>query len=239
VPTQRVRVTGSVKYDGLESDRDNARTLSLRRILGLDPADLVFVAGSTMEGEEEAALAAYRAARQDHPRLRLVLVPRHAARFEKVAAWLEAQGESVLRRSWLNPPVSRGDRPPILLVDTIGELSAVWGLADVAFVGGSLVPGRGGQNMMEPAAYGASVLFGPHTSNFHETVERLLERGGARQVADTRELTAALIEDLNDPETAARRGAAARAFVLAQNGAADRTLAELDRLVEAAAKKMT
>ena len=193
-----------------------------------------------MEGEEAAALAAYRAARVQHPRLRLVLVPRHAERFDKVAAWLEQQGETVLRRSWLNPPPRQGDaKPPVLLVDTIGELSAVWGLADVAFVGGSLVPGRGGQNMMEPAAFGASVLFGPYTGNFRETVEQLLERGGAREVAGAAELTAALIEDLDDPETAAGRGAAGRAFVLAQNGAADRTLAEIDRLVEAAAEKST
>ena len=113
VPRQRVRVTGSVKYDGLESDRNNPRTLALRQALGLSPADLVFVAGSTMEGEEEAALAAYRAARVEHPRLRLVLVPRHAERFERVAAWLEQQGETVLRRSWLNPPLrsQRASRP--------------------------------------------------------------------------------------------------------------------------------
>ena len=239
VPRQRVRVTGSVKFDGLESDRNNPKTLALRRALGLDPADLVFVAGSTMEGEEAAALKAYRAARVQHPRLRLVLVPRHAERFEKVATWLEQQGETVLRRSWLNPPTRSGEKPPVLLVDTIGELSAVWGLADVAFVGGSLLPGRGGQNMMEPAAYGASVLFGRHTGNFREIVERLLERGGAREVASAAQLTAAVIEDLDDPETAAARGAAGRAFVLAQNGAADRTLAEIDRLVEAAAEKST
>jgi 3-deoxy-D-manno-octulosonic-acid transferase len=113
-------------------------------------------------------------------------------------------------------------------------LSAVWGLADVAFVGGSLVAGRGGQNMMEPAAFGASVLFGPHTANFRETVEQLLARGGARRVADARELTAALKEDLDDPDAAAARGAAGRDFVLAQHGASARTLAELDRLVEAA-----
>jgi 3-deoxy-D-manno-octulosonic-acid transferase len=205
--------------------------------LELGPADLVFVAGSTMEGEEVAALAAFRVARLQHPGLRLILVPRQPDRFEKVGAWLEQQGEAVLRRSCPNLTPRVLEKRPILLVDTLGELSAVWGLADVAFVGGSLIPGRGGQNMMEPAAYGASVLFGPYTSNFKETVEQLLQRGGARRVANAEELTTALLEDLNDPETAARRGAAGRAYVLAQNGAAGRILAELDRLVDVEPEK--
>ncbi len=94
----------------------------------------------------------------------------------------------------------------MILVDTLGELASVWGLADVAFVGGSLKPGRGGQNMMEPAAFGAAVLFGPHTSNFREVVEQLLARGGARQVADASGLAEALLADLDDPESAATRG---------------------------------
>jgi 3-deoxy-D-manno-octulosonic-acid transferase len=122
--------------------------------------------------------------------------------------------------------------PPIILIDTIGELAAVWGLADVAFVGGSLRAGRGGQNMMEPAAYGASVMFGPHIANFRETVDQLLQRNAARQVADAEELTLGLLADLDDPEAASARGTAGRNFVLAQHGAAVRTLAELDRLVE-------
>jgi 3-deoxy-D-manno-octulosonic-acid transferase len=236
VPGERVCVTGSVKYDGLESDRNNDRTRQLRDELGLSHADLVFVAGSTMEGEEAAALTAYRAARSQHPRLRLVLVPRHAERFDSVAAWLVEQGEVVLRRSQL----ARGEiaRPEdarsraVILIDTIGELAAVWGLADVAFVGGSLLPGRGGQNMMEPAAYGASVMFGPYTANFRETVDQLLTRNAARRVADAEELILRLQEDLDDPEAAAVRGEAGRSFVLAQHGASVRTLGELDRLVE-------
>ena len=233
VPARRVRVTGSVKYDGLEADRANPRTLALRRDLGLSPADLVFVAGSTMEGEEEAALAAYRTALAIHPRLRLVIVPRHAERFERVAAWALERGERLIRRSRPGEVLGGdGEGPPIVLVDTLGELSAVWGLADVAFVGGSLFGRRGGQNMMEPAAYGASVLFGPHTTNFRATVEQLLARDAARQVADPVALASALLADLNDPEAAAARGSLARAFVLAQAGATDRTLAELDRLIE-------
>jgi 3-deoxy-D-manno-octulosonic-acid transferase len=230
----RVSITGSVKYDGLESDRNNEKTRELRQLLGLAPTDLVFVAGSTMEGEEAAVLAAYGAARKQHSSLRLILVPRHAERFESVAHWLEQQGEVVVRRSRLTSPLAKGARGlrSIILIDTIGELAAVWGLADVAFVGGSLRQGRGGQNMMEPAAYGASVMFGPHVANFRDTVDQLLERDAARQVADAEELTRGLLADLDDPEAAATRGAAGRSFVLAQNGAAGRTLAELDRLVE-------
>jgi 3-deoxy-D-manno-octulosonic-acid transferase len=235
VPRSRVRVTGSVKFDGLESDRSNPKTVAVRKALGLAPAELVFVAGSTMEGEEEAALVAYRAARASYPQLRLVLVPRHPERFEQVASWLAGQGERVVRRSEGEvSPIAWPSRqaPPVILVDSLGELASVWGLADVAFVGGSLKPGRGGQNMMEPAAFGAAVLFGAYTSNFREVVEQLLSRGGARQVANASELAEALLADLDDPESAAARGAAAREYVLAQDGASGRTFVELDRLVD-------
>jgi len=235
VPRSRVRVTGSVKFDGLETDRSNPGTVALRKALALAPTDLVFVAGSTMEGEEAAALAAYREARARHPRLRLVLVPRHAERFDRVARWLEREGERVVRRSEGGPPpgpAQRGEAPAVVLVDTLGELSSVWGLADVAFVGGSLTPGRGGQNMMEPAAFGAAVMFGRHTANFREAVEQLRDRGGATVVADAAGLAEALLADLDDPEAAAARGASARAYVLAQDGASGRTFAEIDRLVE-------
>lgn len=241
VPADRISVTGSVKFDGLESDRDNARTREIRDELGLSRDDLIFVAGSTMEGEEAAALSAYKAAKKHHPRLRLILVPRHAERFDAVARMLEDAGETVLRRS-AGGSISGGGagaRAPVILIDTIGELGAVWGLADVAFVGGSLLPGRGGQNMMEPAAYGASVMFGPHTANFREVVEQLLARNAARRVAGSTELTLRLQEDLDDPENAAARGAAGRRFVLAQHGASGRTLLELDRLVGSSSAQKT
>ena len=237
VPSNRVRVTGSVKFDGLESDRGNPKTVAIRKALGLASSELIFVAGSTMEGEEAAALAAYRRAKREHPNLRLVLVPRHAERFDQVAAWLADQGEQVVRRSEPRVPARSGGPAPVVLVDTLGELAAVWGLADVAFVGGSLLPGRGGQNMLEPAAFGASVLFGTHTSNFREVVEQLRDCGGARVVDDAADLTTALLEDLDDPESAARRGSAARTYVLAQDGASGRTFAEIDRLVDPPLKK--
>ncbi len=232
VPRDRVHVTGSVKYDGLSTDRDNPQTRELRKALGLSPAAVLFVAGSTMEGEEAAALAAYREARKAHPELRLVIVPRHQERFEKVAALILERGERLVRRSRPGVVEGQGTAPPVVLVDTLGELSAVWGLAEIAFVGGSLYPGRGGQNMMEPAAYGAAVMFGPHTGNFKEAVEGLLTRGGARRVQGVDDLARALLADLDDPDAATARGAAGRDFVLAQNGASTRTLAELDRLVQ-------
>ena len=150
-----------------------------------------------------------------------------------MARWVVAEGERLVRRSLGPIPTPKPGSPaPIILIDTLGELGAVWGLADVAFVGGSLLPGRGGQNMMEPAAYGASVMFGPHTSNFRETVAQLLERNAARRVAGPQELAVRLREDLDEPEVAAARGEAGRKFVLAQHGASGRTLHELDRLVE-------
>jgi 3-deoxy-D-manno-octulosonic-acid transferase len=235
-PHDRIRVTGSVKYDDLEADRSNSRTQALRRSLGLSASELVFVAGSTMEGEEAAALEAFRAARAENPQLRLILVPRHPERFDTVAAWLDRESEPFVRRS--SGVGSAAGAPgracppgrPIVLVDTIGELSAVWGLADLAFVGGSLFPGRGGQNMMEPAAYGAAVFFGSYTENFRDAVEGLLGCRGAVRVRTPSDLTAGVIDALRDPEAATIRGAAGRQFVLAQQGAAVRTAAELERL---------
>lgn len=233
VPRPHIAITGSIKYDGLESDRDNPKTLAFRRELGLAGGEVVFIAGSTMEGEEAAALTAFQAARSRFPGIRFIVAPRHPERFDAVARLLSNRGERVARRSAPVEVTSRGV-PPVLLIDTIGELAAVWGLADVAFVGGSLFPGRGGQNMMEPAAYGASVMFGPHISNFKEAVDGLLRCDGARMVANENELTSALIRDLEEPETATERGVRARSFVLAQNGASQRTVQEIERLVNRA-----
>jgi 3-deoxy-D-manno-octulosonic-acid transferase len=234
VPADRVRVTGSVKFDNLEADRENPITLSLQDELGLSENQTIFVAGSTMEGEEEAAYSAYLAARREYPELRLILVPRHPERCDRIAAMIEKRGGRVVRRSGgpIDAQSLSSTNPPVILIDTVGELSAIWGLARIAFVGGSLFPGRGGQNMMEPAAYGASVIFGPHTTNFRRPAEQLLERRGARCVKNERELTAALLDDLRDPESIDRRGQAARTFVTAQRGAAARTLAEIDRLLD-------
>ncbi len=221
----RVVVTGNVKYDGALTDRGNERTVALRTLLHVGDGELVWVAGSTQAPEEEIVLDIYRRAREKHPTLRLFLVPRHRDRFDEVAQLIERQGLAVARRS------AGSTASPLVLVDTMGDLGALWGLADVAFVGGSLDGKRGGQNMIEPAGFGAAVTFGPHVWNFKEPARRLAEVGGAYQAGSAAELEEIVGRLLADPQERRAAGQAARAFVLAQQGATARTLDLLDRLL--------
>jgi 3-deoxy-D-manno-octulosonic-acid transferase len=229
VPADRLTVTGSVKYDGVLGDRAHPRVRVMARLLGVTAGDLVWVLGSTQPPEEEIALTIFQRFKPEYPRLRLILVPRQPDRFNEVAELLRRSGVSFARRSEF------GEAPPepaaVVLVDTIGELGAVWGLADVAFVGGSLDGNRGGQNMIEPAAYGSAVLFGPHVWNFRDPVRRLLEVGGAVQVRDAAELESAVGRLLEDVDERRRLGEAARELVRQQQGATARTLDVLDGLI--------
>jgi len=238
----RVQVTGSIKFDGVEGNRDNPRTQELRRLLAIDRDDLVWIAGSTQAPEEQIALDIYKRLMPEHPLLRLILVPRQRERFDEVAAMLRHSGLSWVRRSELTTQhsafsiqhlaLSTHHSPPVILVDTIGELGALWGLADVAFVGGSLDGKRGGQNMIEPAAYGAAVVFGPHVWNFKEIAARLVEAGAAIQVADETSLEETVRELLRDATERERLGVAARRFVFQQQGATERTIDLLGDLIE-------
>ena len=241
---ERVHVTGSLKYDGAQTDRDNPRTTLLRQLADIRNDDIVFLAGSTQEPEERIALDIYRQLVADHPRLRLILVPRHRERFDGVAALLYASGLPWMRRTQMTPSmepaadsslrttpsVRDGTHLPILLVDTVGELGAWWGTATIAFVGGSF-GSRGGQNMIEPAAYGAAVSFGPNTWNFRDIVAALLQANGAEVVRDATELEAFVRRCLEQPDFAAALGARAQALVQSQLGATRRTVALLDALI--------
>jgi 3-deoxy-D-manno-octulosonic-acid transferase len=229
VDPERVFVTGSVKYDGVVGDRQNARTKELARLLAVQSENLIWIAGSTQSPEEEIALDIFRKTTTSHANLRLFLVPRQKDRFDEVAALLHRSGLPFLRRSAIQTPIT--DRSSIILVDTIGELGALWGLADVAFVGGSLDGKRGGQNMIEPAAYGTAVVFGPHVWNFRDTATRLVDNGAAIQVADGSELEVVIQRLLGDPGARRRLGVAAQRFVLAQQGATERVIDCLDRML--------
>lgn len=237
-PPERMRVTGSIKFDGIETSRERPAVEELRRCFGIAANERVFIAGSTQSPEEELALETWRTLREKHPELRLVLVPRHQERFEEVARLVETSGLPLLRRTWLRDAVLASpalpaaatqtdgshESPPVLLLDTLGELSACWGLADIAFVGGSLGR-RGGQNMIEPAGYGAAVLFGPNTWNFRDIVAALLAADAARVVRNQAELTAQVERLLNTPQERLELGQRAQRLVLSQQGATKRTVA--------------
>lgn len=224
-----VQVTGSIKFDGACADRANPTTLRLAELAGISPRDLVFLAGSTQAPEESLALDAFRKLAATNDALRLILVPRHPERFEEVAKLLDQSGIGWQRRSRLESDGADA-QARVLLVDAVGELAAWWGTARVAFVGGSLGK-RGGQNMIEPAAYGAAVCFGPNTWNFRDVVAQLLAREAAVVVKNGAELEAFVARALRDPAYADALGQRARALVGQQIGAANRTVELLGGLI--------
>jgi len=227
---RNVVVAGSMKFDGVQGDREAPSIARLRSLAGFGVDDTVFLAGSTQDPEERFALDAFRALTKAHPRLRLVIVPRHVERAAEIAALLDGSGLRWQRRSRLDTDgVEAAAR--MLLVDTTGELSAWWGTAAIAFVGGSLDGKRGGQNMLEPAAYGAAVCFGPHTRNFAREVETLLAADAACVVADGAALRAFVERCLADPAWARALGSRAAATVASHRGATATTARlVLDRL---------
>lgn len=228
VPADRVSVTGSVKYDGATGDRDSPKAVELRRLLGLTGREVVWVAGSTHAPEEAHVLETVARLRTRFPDLLLILVPRHPDRFAEVAELVAKSGLPFVRRSQLTHPLPAP--PAVVLLDTVGELGAAWGLAGVGFTGGSLDGKRGGQSMIEPAGYGVPVVFGPHVWNFRDAARRLVEAGGAVMVADAAGLEREIGRLLTDIELRRRMGGAARELVRQQQGATARTLDVLDRV---------
>ncbi len=218
-----VRVTGSVKYDGAVGDRNTPKGRELKRLLNVP---LLLVAGSTHAPEESIVLGAFRQMRERFPNLHLLLVPRHPDRFAEVAKLVADSVVPFVRRSEITEPLP--NPPPVILLDTVGELGAAWGLADVGFVGGTLDGLRGGQSMIEPAGYGVPTVFGPHVWNFRDAARRLVEAGGATMVRDAGEVDPALAALLADESKRAAMGAAARRLVREQQGATARTLDLLD-----------
>ena len=225
----RVYVTGSIKFDGITPDRQNSQTLAFRELAGLATEDIVWLAGSTQNGEEPVILEAFQTAVQQVPELKLLLVPRHPHRFDEVADYLRSQNVTFERRSQLS--ADRRGEERILLIDSVGELSAWWGTADIAFVGGSL-GNRGGQNMIEPAAYGAAVAVGPNTWNFKDVVERLRAAEALTVVHDAESLAAFVVTASLDTTWREQQGERAKQVVLAQQGATARTIAGLKPLLD-------
>ena len=233
VAAQRVSVTGNVKFDTLSTEVDANRAARIREEMGVGRDEILIIGGSTHRGEEEALLDAYARMRQAERRMRLLVVPRHDTRFDEAAAAIEARGYKVFRRSRVakgqRPEGERPDKAEILLGDTMGELERLYEAADVAFVGGSLIP-HGGQNVMEPAAKGKPVVFGPSMDNFPDAASVLLASGAARQIRDKDELADALAAYAGTNAGSAA-GRAGRDAVIRSKGATAKTVAKIAEIL--------
>lgn len=227
VDAQRLTVTGNLKFDTAAPAERAELAGALRQLAGGRP---VLVAGSTMEGEEEQVIAAF-AALGGGRRALLLLAPRHPERWDEVERRLRANGLAVARRSALNAGGGvSGGRPDVVLLDSLGELAALYGMAATAFIGGTLVP-TGGHNPIEAALFGVPIAVGPSLHNFREVAE-IFDRAGAwRRVSDAAGLAAAWEGWLSDPAEARRQGARAAALLLENRGALERSLAMLAPLL--------
>lgn len=221
----RVQVTGNLKFD-LNLPPAPPIVASLRRALAAELSGPVLVCGSTVEGEEPVLLKAFENVRVGRPRAVMILAPRHPERFDDVAILVQQLGLPSSRRSrWAGEALAGG----VLLVDSIGELASLYALADVAFVGGSLVP-RGGHNIIEPAQHGVAVVTGNHTENFRDIVGLFQGRDAVR-IATVAELPLVLMHLLSNEAERQALGRRAQETMRSQAGAMSRTLDALQALL--------
>jgi 3-deoxy-D-manno-octulosonic-acid transferase len=213
---RRVSVMGNIKFDLAVPDAQLAAGSALRRRIG---PRAVWVAASTHEGEEEAALKAHAELRRHQPEALLILVPRHPQRFDAAARCIERAALSYVRRSDDADPAQAA----VLLGDSMGEIFLYYAAADAAFVGGSLV-NVGGHNVLEPAAIGLPVVFGPHMHNFMAARDLLLATDAAIQIEADTALAATMQRLLGDIGLRERMGEAGRAAIAANRGALQRLL---------------
>lgn len=224
-PAERVQVTGNLKFD-VPAPAAPAIVASLRAVFRQSATEPVIVCGSTVDGEEPLLLQAFMSVLASHPHALMILAPRHPERFTEVAELLEKLGIRFWRRSlWSGDPMVGG----VLLIDRIGELAALYALADVAFVGGSLVP-RGGHNIIEPALHGVAIVVGTHTENFRNIVSLFQSRDAIR-VVEPADLPLAFMELISNPSERLALGRRGAETLQAQMGATHRTMQALENLL--------
>ncbi len=223
-PTERVRVSGNLKFD-VRPHATAKLADELRRAIAKDAP--VMVCGSTAEGEEEILLQTFQQIQRQFPATVMVLAPRHPERFDRVADLIATRDIAFVRRSSFADavPVTGG----VFLLDSVGELASIYALADIAFVGGSLVP-VGGHNILEPAQYGAAIIVGPHTFNFREIVS-IFGQGNAIRIVSSEDLTSQLLELLKNADERKQLGQRAKALFEQHAGATQRTLQALRPLL--------
>ena len=229
-PPTRVTVTGNLKFDTLPVPDSRSPWVrdGVLRAFRIAEGRTVVMAASTHSGEETPVLDAFARIRRGDPTALLVVAPRHPERCGEVTALAAGQGLETVRRTEL--PVDGEPRAAVVVLDTVGELATLFQIATVVFLGGSLVP-AGGHNVLEPAAWGKPVVFGPHMENFAEIAELFLTNRAACRIRSADALEPALVTLLGDPVQRAALGAAARALVEANRGATDRSLAAMAALL--------
>jgi 3-deoxy-D-manno-octulosonic-acid transferase len=217
VPVARLRTAGNLKFD-VPAPALPPIVDSLRKALAESGGGPVLVCGSTVAEEEPLLLRAFENILASYPQAVMILAPRHPERFDEVSRLLEGLGIRFLKRSlWAGEAIGGG----VLLVDTMGELAALYALADIAFVGGSLVP-RGGHNIIEPAQHGVAIVVGPHTEDFRDMVRLFLSHDALRVVGPA-ELPLVFMELISNPKERHTLGERAAAILHSQTGATQRT----------------
>jgi len=232
-PSERVLVTGNLKYD-LAEPTESPLSAWLKTELAKSNRRPVVVAGSVLASEETPVLQAFAGVQREFPRALLILAPRKPEQFDNAAAIVTDSGRKLLRRRDLvlngAGSTALSELENVLLLDSIGELAGLYRLADAVFVGGSLVP-SGGHNILEPAAFGKAPIYGPSMENFREMSGKFLAAGAAIQVKSPQELGAAWGSILRDPQRAARMGLNARELVQRNRGATERVLQYIEGVV--------
>jgi 3-deoxy-D-manno-octulosonic-acid transferase len=230
---ERIVLSGNLKFDS-EPPRFAAFTRLLKEAAGATGRGPVMISASTMRGEEPIVLQAWSEVQAHYPKALLVLAPRHPVRFDEVAQILADSGRSYTRRTHLacqEPQISSQVATcEVLLLDTIGELAGILELADVVFMGGSLVP-TGGHNILEAAYWAKPVVFGPHMENFQDIARLFLEANACVQVQDAAGLAESVLKLFGDRDFGRRLGERGKQVLEKQTGATARVLKQIRRLL--------
>jgi 3-deoxy-D-manno-octulosonic-acid transferase len=230
--SQKTRAVGNLKFDQPFPSFTPERRNEIAETLGLSGKENVLIAGSTHSGEEEILVTFFKELKKRDPTLLLILAPRHLERLEEVERMLKKEALSWLRKTSLPIGAARSEqeRPQVILLDTMGELTGIYSLGTLVFVGGSLVP-VGGHNPLEPLFFRKGVLFGPYMFNFSEISSGLVEAGGAIQVSGKEDLFSQLKRLLSDEVTREEMGEKGHRFVQKHQGATERMFEEIRPLL--------
>ena len=228
IDARKVRSVGNIKFDRDRSPMEEEERRDWLKALNLSSDQEVWLAGSTHRGEENMILRIFKQVHSSFPTLRLIIAPRRTERSEEIQRLARSKGLRAAMRTAITPKSAPYD---VLILDTMGELSRVYGIAGISFVGGSLVP-EGGHNLLEPAAFGCPVLFGPHMDDFKVMAEKIVEAGGGVRVQNPEQLLESVLDLFSDREKRDAMGTKAVRFVESNQGALARVMGEISKAMD-------